>query len=143
MVFGATLQVTPQLPQLYGSFSGSMQVVPQHVRPLVHVPFAAHGPPPLSGNAASAPASEPPLDDPPDEPLELPPDEPPEPPLDDPLPPLLEDEPLLDPDPEPSDDPPEPDSADASELPPVKPDPPQARVVEIQTRDPPSHAYFK
>lgn len=147
MVFGSVLHATPHPPQLYGSFVGSMQVVPpQHVRPLGQVPVEEHGPPPLSGTATSAPASEPPLDEPP----ELPPDDPPEPPLDDPLPPLedplpplLEDEPLLDP--ELPDDPPDPDSAaDASVLPSVVPDPPQATVDESQTRDAPrSHGCFK
>jgi len=144
MVFGSVLHATPQPPQLYGSFVGSMQVVPQHVRPLVHVPVEEHGPPPLSGT----PASEPPLDEPPELP-ELPPDDPleppledPLPPLEDPLPPLLEDEPLLDP--EPPDDPPDPDSADASELPSVEPDPPQATVEESPTTNAPRiHASFK
>jgi hypothetical protein len=142
MVLGSVLHATPHPPQLYGSFVGSMHVVPQHVRPLVHVPVAEHGPPPLSGT----PASEPPLDEPP----ELPPDDPLEPPLEDPLPPLdddplplpLEEEPLLDP--EPPDDPPDPDSAEASELPSVEPDPPQATIDENQTTDAPrSHACFK
>ncbi len=112
-----------------------MQVVPQHVRPLVHVPVEEHGPPPLSGT----PASEPPLDEPP----ELPPDDPLEPPLDDPLPPLEDPlPPLLDP--ELPDDPLDPDSAEASELPSVEPDPPQATVDESQTRDAPRrHACLK
>jgi len=134
IVFGSVLHVTPHPPQLYGSFVGSMQVVPQHERPLGHVPASEHGPPPLSGT----PASEPPLDEPP----ELLPDDPLEPPLDDPLPlpplpllPLLEDDPPLEP--EPPDDPLDPDSADASEPPTVELDPPQASVENSQTRDAP------
>jgi hypothetical protein len=110
-----------------------MQVVPQHVSPLGHVPASEQGPPPLSGT----PASEPPLDEPP----ELPPDDPLEPPLEDPLPPLLEDEPLLDPDP--PDDPPDPDSVEASELLCVELDPPQATVEESPTNEPRIHACFK
>jgi hypothetical protein len=141
MVFGSVLQATPHPPQLYGSFVGSMQVVPQHVRLLGHVPASEHGPPPLSGTAASLP----PLDEPPellpDDPLE-PPLEDPLPPLEDPLPPLLEDEPLLDP--EPPDDPLDPDSVDASELPSVEPEPPQATVEESPRRAATRiHACFK
>jgi hypothetical protein len=145
MVLGSVSHATPHPLQLYGSFVGSMQVVPQQVRPLGHVPVEEHGPPPLSGTPTSAPASEPPLDEPPelppDDPLE-PPLEDPLPPLDDPLPPLLEEELPLDP--ELPDDPPDSDSVDASELPSVEPDPPQATVDDSPTTDAPRiHARFK
>jgi hypothetical protein len=116
-------QTCPQLPQLKGSFVGSMQAVPQHVRPLGHVPVEEHGPPPLSGKPASLPL---------DEPLLAPLDE-----LLAPEDPVPEDDPLV--------ETPElvPDSADASEVSTLVVEPPQWKAAATTDEAPTNTTYFE